>query len=174
MTEEIDSIAPIGASASAGFTGARVDVTHAPQPAPTERPAAPGPRPANPGPKPATPSPRPQAPGPHSPPSAAPGFSASADAPASPTAADGPPASASALQATSLQDSVERINARLVSVNRVLQLRVDAETGITIAEIKNSETGQVLQQIPSADVVRLAEMLSAWAHGKNVLIDLIA
>jgi len=76
--------------------------------------------------------------------------------------------------AASLQESVDRINARLASSSRVLQLRVDAETGITIAEIKSSTTGQVLQQIPGADVVHLAEMLSAWAHGKNILVDLIA
>lgn len=143
MTEEIDSIAPVGASASPGFSGARVDVVHAPQPVTSTRPPQ---RPASS--PPATPS----------------------NAPAGSAAAQ----SSTSQGAASLQESVDRINARLASSNRVMQLRVDPETGITVAEIKNASTGQVLQQMPSADVVHLAEMLSSWAHGKNVLVDLIA
>lgn len=144
MTEEIDSITPVGASSSSGFSGARTDVIHAPQPVPQPPRASPRP----------SPPPSPTASG--------------------PAANTGPPRSSAAQVAASLQESVDRINARLASSSRVLQLRVDAETGITIAEIKSSTTGQVLQQIPGADVVHLAEMLSAWAHGKNILVDLIA
>ena len=143
MAEEIDSIVPVGASSSSGFSDSRVDVMHAPQPVPPVRP-----------------SPRP----PPSPAAAAGG-----------TSAGGAPTRPSPVQAAaSLQESVDRINARLASSGRMLQLRVDAETGITIAEVRNSATGQVLQQIPSADVVHLAAMLSSWAHGENVLVDLIA
>jgi uncharacterized FlaG/YvyC family protein len=143
MTEEIDSIMPVGASSSSGLSGTRVDVLHAPQPLPPTRPAQ----------RPAT----------------------SPTATSGGASAGGPSSQSSPAQAAaSLQESVDRINARLASSNRVLQLRVDAETGITIAEIKNAATGEVLQQIPSPDVVHLAEMLSSWAHGKNVLVDLIA
>ena len=144
MTEEIDSILPVGASSSAGFSGTRVDVLHAPQPIPAARAA--------------------QRPG--ASPTAASGAASSGGG----SSAQAPPVQAAA----SLQESVDRINARLASSNRVLQLRVDAETGMTIAEIKNAATGQVLQQMPGADVVHLAEMLSSWAHGKDALVDLIA
>ena len=150
MTEEMDSILPVGASSSAGFSGTRVDVLHAPQPVPAARPA--------------------QRPAP-SPPATS-GRGAPSSVPSSSGGSASPPSAAQAAQ--SLQESLERINARLASSNRVLQLRVDAETGMTIAEIKDAATGQVLQQIPGADVVHLAEMLSSWAHGKNVLVDLIA
>jgi uncharacterized FlaG/YvyC family protein len=143
MTEESDSIRPVGASSSSGFSGSRVDVLHAPQPIPPRPSQRPGPSPA----------------------AAAAGGRQGDGAPARPT-----PTQA----AQSLQESVDRLNARLASSNRVVQLRVDAETGITIAEIMNSATGVVVQQIPGADVVHLAEMLSAWAHGKNILVDLIA
>ncbi|HEY2591949.1 MAG TPA: flagellar protein FlaG, partial [Steroidobacteraceae bacterium] len=129
---------------SSGFTGSRVDVIHAPQPIPAVRPSQ---RPA--------PSP--------------------AGATAGGFTGDGSPSRPTPAQAAqTLQESVDRLNARLASSNRVVQLRVDAETGITIAEIKNSSTGVVLQEIPGADIVHLAEMLSAWAHGKNILVDLIA
>jgi FlaG protein len=144
MTEESDSILPVGASSSSGFSGSRVDVIHAPQPIPPVRPS--------------------QRPAP-SPAAGAAGGSPGGGAASRPT-----PAQA----AQSLQESVDRLNARLASSNRVVQLRVDAATGITIAEIKDSATGEVVQQIPGTDIVHLAEMLSAWAHGKNVLVDLIA
>ena len=138
MTEEIDSIAPIGGAAASDLSGPRVDVRLAPQ----------GARPVRPG------APR-----------AAP-----------PQAQEAPeaPAAGAASEAPSLEESVKRINARLAGVNRVLRLRVDAASGLTIAEIRNSTTGQVLQQIPSSDIVRLAEMLCGWAHGKDALLDLLA
>ncbi|MGH8219251.1 MAG: flagellar protein FlaG [Steroidobacteraceae bacterium] len=152
MTEEIDSIPPVGASSSSVFSDSRLDVMHAPKPIPPPR---------------ATQRPSSSA-------AAATGAAPAGGAPAG-GASTGAPRQPSAVEAgASLQESVDRINARLASSGRVLQLRVDAETGITIAEIKNASTGQVLQQIPGADVVHLAEMLSSWAHGKNILLDLIA
>jgi uncharacterized FlaG/YvyC family protein len=65
------------------------------------------------------------------------------------------------------------LNARLAGADRVLELRVDAATGITVAELKNASTGQVLRQMPSDDVLRLAQMLSGWSGSKS-LLDLIA
>ena len=73
----------------------------------------------------------------------------------------------------SLQEAVDTLNARLASADRVLELRVDAASGITIAEIKNASTGQVLRQMPGEDLVRLAQMLRSWSGGKS-LLDLIA
>jgi uncharacterized FlaG/YvyC family protein len=65
-------------------------------------------------------------------------------------------------------------NANLVSSNRVLDYRVDAATGISIAMIRNSQTGAVLQQMPGANIIALARMLAEWAPGKHMLLDLIA
>ncbi|HET9391211.1 MAG TPA: flagellar protein FlaG [Steroidobacteraceae bacterium] len=73
-----------------------------------------------------------------------------------------------------IQAAVREINVHLATVNRVLELHVDAATGLTIATIRNAQTGAVLQQIPSTDSVHLAQMLAAWSPGKNVLVDLIA
>ncbi|HEY1899807.1 MAG TPA: flagellar protein FlaG [Steroidobacteraceae bacterium] len=73
-----------------------------------------------------------------------------------------------------LQAAVERINGHLASVNRVLELHVDATTGLTVATIKNAQTGEVLQQMPAEDSIHLAQMLFGWSHGGNVLLDLIA
>jgi len=81
---------------------------------------------------------------------------------------------ASQSSAQQLQAAVNQVNARLSSVNRVLELNVDASSGLTVATIRNSDNGEVLQQFPSTDTLHLAQMLAAWAGGKNALLDLMA
>ena len=73
-----------------------------------------------------------------------------------------------------LQDAVNKVNAQLSSVSRVLELTVDAGSGLTVATVKDSRTGQVLQQFPGTNSLQLAQMLADWAGGKNALLDLIA
>jgi uncharacterized FlaG/YvyC family protein len=81
---------------------------------------------------------------------------------------------ASQPSAREIQAAVDRANANLSSSNRVLDFRVDAATGITIAMIRNSQTGAVLQQMPGANIIALARMLAEWSPGKHMLLDLIA
>lgn len=70
--------------------------------------------------------------------------------------------------------AVATANSNLASANRQLDYRVDAATGISIAFIRDSQTGVVLQQIPGADILALARMLANWSPGKHMLLDLIA
>jgi len=85
-------------------------------------------------------------------------------------------AAQSAKQPTSAEvsDAIAAANANLSSSNRTLEYRVDAATGISIATIRNSQTGVVLQQIPGANIIALARMLAGWSPGKHMLLDLIA
>jgi len=85
-------------------------------------------------------------------------------------------AAQSAKQPTSAEvsDAIAAANANLSSSNRTLEYRVDAATGISIATIRNSQTGIVLQQIPGANIIALARMLAGWSPGKHMLLDLIA
>ena len=76
--------------------------------------------------------------------------------------------------AQEIQNAVNQVNDRLSSVNRVLELGVDAGSGLTVATIRDSQTGEVLEQFPSTDSIHLAQMLAGWASGKNILLDLIA
>ena len=76
--------------------------------------------------------------------------------------------------AQEIQDAVSQVNDRLSSVNRVLELGVDAGSGLTVATIRDSQTGEVLEQYPGTDSIHLAQMLQGWAAGKNILLDLIA
>jgi uncharacterized FlaG/YvyC family protein len=90
---------------------------------------------------------------------------------------DAPAAAAPAARrptAQQLQDAVKQVNDRLSSVSRVLELNVDAISGLTVATVKDSRTGAVLQQFPGADSLHLAQMLAEWAGGKHALLDLIA
>jgi uncharacterized FlaG/YvyC family protein len=73
-----------------------------------------------------------------------------------------------------LASAIAAANVNLASSGRVLDYRVDAVTGISIAMIRNSQTGAVLQQIPGADIIALARLLAEWAPGKHMLLDLIA
>jgi uncharacterized FlaG/YvyC family protein len=73
-----------------------------------------------------------------------------------------------------IASAIAAANENLASSNRVLDYRVDAATGISIAMIRNSQTGAVLQQMPGANIIALARMLAEWAPGKHMLLDLIA
>ncbi len=73
-----------------------------------------------------------------------------------------------------VQLAVDQINAHLAGVDRILALRVDPASGFVVAQISNAHTGEVLQQIPTEDGVRLRQMLSRWSHGGNVLMDVEA
>ena len=80
----------------------------------------------------------------------------------------------SAPQASQIQADFNKVNARLAADNRVMEMQVDRASGLTIVTVKNSTTGEVLQQFPGTDSVRLAQMLAAWAAGKDFHVDLIA
>jgi uncharacterized FlaG/YvyC family protein len=76
--------------------------------------------------------------------------------------------------AQEIASAIAAANANLASSGRALDYRVDVATGISIAVIRNSQTGVVLQQIPGANIVALARMLADWSPGKHMLLDLIA
>src|SRR3569833_53669 len=73
-----------------------------------------------------------------------------------------------------ISEALAAANANLASSDRTLEYRVDAATGISVATIRNSQTGVVLQQIPGTNILALARMLAGWAPGKHMLLDLIA
>jgi uncharacterized FlaG/YvyC family protein len=76
--------------------------------------------------------------------------------------------------AQDIQNAVNQVNNNLSDTNRTLELSVDAASGLTVATIRNSQTGAVLEQFPSTDSLHLAQMLADWAGSKNALLDLIA
>jgi len=61
--------------------------------------------------------------------------------------------------------SIERF---VRSMKRELEFTVDKESGRTVITVRNKETGEVIRQIPSEEVIALAR---AYAEGQPVLID---
>lgn len=53
-------------------------------------------------------------------------------------------------------------------MGRELEFRVDEDTGRTIITVRNKETGEVVRQIPSEEVIALARLL---ADGRAALVD---
>ncbi len=92
----------------------------------------------------------------------------------SPQQAPQPQAAPKAAQASQIQADLNQVNARLASEDRVMEMQVDRASGLTIVTVRSSTTGEVLQQFPGTDSVRLAQMLAAWAAGKDFHVDLIA
>lgn len=58
-----------------------------------------------------------------------------------------------------VQDAVKGINEFFQSVRRTLQFTVDKDTGRTVIQIRDSQTNEVIRQIPQEDVLKLAKRL---------------
>ncbi len=98
----------------------------------------------------------------------------SANRPASSRPSGQPAPSSAAPSAEEVRAALQRVNEHLAATDRLIELQVDPETHLTIATIRDSSTGEVLQQYPAADSLHLAQMLAAWSDGGNLLLDLIA
>jgi len=58
-----------------------------------------------------------------------------------------------------INDAVKGINEFFQSVRRTLQFTVDKDTGRTIIQIRDSETQEVIRQIPQEELLKLAKRL---------------
>ncbi|MEL7449321.1 MAG: flagellar protein FlaG [Pseudomonadota bacterium] len=55
-----------------------------------------------------------------------------------------------------IREAVERLREYASSMDRTLEFRIDDESGYTVIEVKDPETGDVLRQIPGDDVLERA------------------
>lgn len=60
--------------------------------------------------------------------------------------------------AADLKQAVERIQSYLKSVNHALEFRVDSDSGRTVVSVLDVETGDLIRQFPSEEVLRLAQL----------------
>ena len=65
--------------------------------------------------------------------------------------------------------TVEKINAQLVTSGQSLQLSVDSHSRHIIVVVRDTQTGTIIRQLPSEEVLRLASLLGTDPH---LLIDL--
>jgi flagellar protein FlaG len=103
------------------------------------------------------------------------------DAPATTSAAALDAAKAGVAQATQqatvtreptlveVKQAARQLETFMASMNRYLEFRVDQDSGRTVVTVKDKSTGEVVRQIPSEEVLRLAHNLGGM--GRNGLLN---
>jgi len=98
------------------------------------------------------------------------------------TAASTDPANTSASQANAasvrsakaVNVDPQTINAQLQQANSSLQFKVDQSTGISYFKVVDATTGKVIRQVPSADILAMAQKLQDFSKHQNssgILMD---
>lgn len=64
-----------------------------------------------------------------------------------------------AKQEFDVNDAVERVRTQVQSLQRDLNFSVDDSTGQVVIQVLDGNSGKVVRQIPSEDILRLAERL---------------
>ena len=100
----------------------------------------------------------------------APGSTRIPKQPASPAPA---PVASNGPDAATLTLAVKDINAQLLTDGETLQLSVDSQSGRTIVVVRDAQTGNVVRQVPTEQVLRLASALRNEGNS-SVLLDLKA
>ena len=86
-----------------------------------------------------------------------------AGGPARAQAASPAPASAPVETASSVREAVSAINRAAKSLNNSIQLSLDDRSGRAIVRVVDSETGQLIRQIPTEEVLDLRRALDKIA-----------
>jgi flagellar protein FlaG len=68
-----------------------------------------------------------------------------------------------------LQTVIDTVNTQLLTAGKSLQLSVDTLSGHSIVVVRDTQTGGIVQQFPSEELLRLASLLGTDPH---LLIDL--
>lgn len=67
-----------------------------------------------------------------------------------------------------LQDAIEQLNEQMKSKGRHLNFAIDKAIDRTVIQVKNSETGEVIRQIPDETLLRVAHNIE---QVKGMLLD---
>jgi len=90
------------------------------------------------------------------------------------TQPQGPGSQSVADASVSPETAMEQLNSHLQQTNSQLQFQVDKETGRTIYKVVSKNSGQVLLQVPSEEVLAMARNLRAMEKQpgtSGVLVD---
>lgn len=67
-----------------------------------------------------------------------------------------------------LRHAARQLETFMQSMNRYLEFRVDQDSGRTVVTVKDKTTGETIRQIPSEEMMRLAQNLGGKAQGALV------
>jgi flagellar protein FlaG len=93
---------------------------------------------------------------------------ASANAPLPPDGKASPQTTSAPAVHIDIEQARASIERFVQSMKRELEFTVDEASGRTIITVRNKETGELVRQIPSDEVIALAR---AYAEGQPVLLD---
>jgi flagellar protein FlaG len=77
-----------------------------------------------------------------------------------------------ALATQKMGDEVGRLNSLIQQIRRELRFSVDESTGRTIIRVINTQTNEIVRQIPPEEVVSLMQHLRA--EGRSLMIEVEA
>jgi flagellar protein FlaG len=63
-----------------------------------------------------------------------------------------------------VKQAAKQLETFMQSMNRYLEFRIDQDSGRTVVTVKDKTTGDTVRQIPSEEVLRLAQNLGGKAH----------
>lgn len=72
---------------------------------------------------------------------------------------------ASPLTPKQLRSTVDSVNKSLQQSNRMLEFSIDEETSRTIVKLMDSETGEVVRQIPSEEMLAISRSIDQFQQG---------
>ena len=81
-----------------------------------------------------------------------------------------PEQSKSEVSAEELKKVVEQLNEHVQMIQRDLQFSVDEDSGRTVVRVVNSETQELVRQIPSEEVLRISRALQEQLDNSKGLI----
>ena len=82
------------------------------------------------------------------------------------------PAAVPAVSSANLERATAQIESYVRSSGRDLQFRVDDESGRVVVSVRDSETGELIRQIPNEEVLRIAHAIEQRdTRQQNLLID---
>ena len=97
-----------------------------------------------------------------------------------------PPASSAATQATAenavqaaagstkaLAAAVDQLNASIQTLNRNLEFSIDKNSGNVLVKVVDSQTNEVIRQIPSEQALEMAQSLKDYEHEHDRHIGLL-
>jgi flagellar protein FlaG len=67
-----------------------------------------------------------------------------------------------------IESVTRQIDTYLRSMNRSLQFRLDEGTGQMVVTLRDSETGEVIRQVPGEDALRIAQRIE---NGLSMMLD---
>lgn len=69
-----------------------------------------------------------------------------------------------------LTDAVAKLNDHLQTINRDLHFSIDDASGQTVVKVVNSETDELIRQIPSEEVLRISQTIKEQVENLTGLI----